>query len=63
MSAQLSIKKNRLKLWLLGEERLLKEEIKRIPNNNMCMADKLFELSVLEYRLEFCQKQILKLKK
>lgn len=62
MSAQLSIKKNRLKLWLLSEQQSVQSEIKSIPNNNMCMADKLFELSVLEYKLEFIQKQISKLK-
>ena len=62
MSAQLSIKKNRLKLWLLSEQQSVQSEIKSIPNNNMCMADKLFEESVLEYKLEFIQKQILKLK-
>ena len=62
MSAQLSIKKNRLKLWLLSEQQSVQSEIKSIPNNNMCMADKLWELSVLEYKLEFIQKQISKLK-
>jgi len=62
MNAQLSIKKNRLKLWLLSEQQSVQSEIKSIPNNNMCMADKLFELSVLEYKLEFIQKQISKLK-
>jgi len=62
MSAQLSIKKQRLKLWLISEQQSVIKQMKDTIKSNLCIADLDFEISVLEYKLEFIKKQITKLK-
>lgn len=62
MSAQLSIKRNRLKLWLASELELINKKIGEVVSSSMGTHEILFEVSTLEYRKSFIQSQIKKIK-
>lgn len=63
MSAQLSIKRNRLKLWLVSELELVNKKIGEVVSSSMGTHEILFEVSTLEYRRNYIQSQINKLSK
>jgi hypothetical protein len=63
MSAQLSIRKDRLVEWLEAEEKSVEQQIENINKVYRNHFDIIFNYDVLSHRLKWIKKQITKLKK
>ena len=63
MSAQLSIRKEQLQLWLHSERLSVDNQIGELVGSSKGTQENLFELSILEYRKTFILSQIKKLSK
>ena len=63
MSAQLSIRKEQLQLWLHSERLSVDNQIGELVGSSKGTQEILFELSILEYRKTFILSQIKKLSK
>ena len=63
MSAQLSIRKEQLQLWLHSERLSVDNQIGELVSSAKGTQEILFQLSLLEYRKTFILSQIKKLSK
>jgi|LakMenEpi03Aug12_release.lakeMendotaPanAssembly.Ray.scaffolds.fasta_scaffold1967840_1 hypothetical protein len=63
MSAQLSIRKEQLQLWLHSERLSVDNQIREVVSSSKGTQEILFQVSVLEYRKTFILSQIKKLSK
>jgi hypothetical protein len=63
MSAQLSIRKEQLQLWLHSERLSVDNQIGELVSSTKGTQEILFQLSLLEYRKTFILSQIKKLSK
>ena len=63
MSAQLSIRKEQLQLWLHSERLSVDKQLGELVGSTKGTQEILFELSILEYRKTFILSQIKKLSK
>jgi hypothetical protein len=63
MSAQLSIRKEKLQLWLHSERLSVDNQIREVVSSSKGTQEILFQVSVLEYRKTFILSQIKKLSK
>jgi hypothetical protein len=63
MSAQLSIRKEQLQLWLHSERLSVDNQIGELVSSSKGTQEILFQLSLLEYRKTFILSQIKKLSK
>ena len=63
MSAQLSIRKKQLQLWLHSERLSVDNQIGEVVSSSKGTQEILFQVSVLDYRKTFILSQIKKLSK
>jgi len=63
MSAQLSIRKEQLQLWLHSERLSVDNQIGEVVSSSKNVQEILFQVSILEYRKTFILSQIKKLSK
>lgn len=63
MSAQLSIRKKQLQLWLHSERLSVDNQIGELVSSSKGTHEILFQVSILEYRKRFLNSEIKKLSK